>query len=422
MLRAILEKNSRLYGFYATRASVVLRIACAKMSSSQKAPAYRSRRANAAAAADASVMHKINEHSTRKKRTAKEKDGSAIGGTGRITKPPRLVQPPQPRDNQGRLALLQARGKIDADEIYGEQEKALSEFLKLHPMLSLESSTVETMQLMANLIDEASIPSRELEVVGKAHDDSYLRPPDLSLGERPCCLGNRCLCLWLARWRYGEQTDLAFIGAEFLLPSELVAFQANNTLPATPGKCLVCSRYYHTYLYRLARSDPTFCPSAEIQLQAYGNLLGSTHGESVPTHASVACDSDGYRQEALLFVDEQWADTHAARESGMNAFLWRPCVKFVSNHYVYVRDPTTTLPRLVQQGVGVAPDEDIAQHFYQPASPAGTTALAFPPPSPPNNPPDHPPPPPDHHHHRPDSRGSSSRGSSSPPPFLPASP
>ena len=29
------------------------------------------------------------------------------------------------------------RCEIDADEAYGEQEKALSEFLKLHPMLSL---------------------------------------------------------------------------------------------------------------------------------------------------------------------------------------------------------------------------------------------------------------------------------------------
>ena len=40
-------------------------------------------------------------------------------------------------DANGRLAILQAHGEIDADETYGEQEKALSEFLKLHPMLSL---------------------------------------------------------------------------------------------------------------------------------------------------------------------------------------------------------------------------------------------------------------------------------------------
>ena len=93
------------------------------------------------------------------------------------------------------------------------------------------------------------------------------------------------------------------------------------------GKCLVCSRYVTTYIYRCARADPTFKPSASIPLQAFGNALGVEAGENVPTHASVANDSDGYRQEALLFVDEQWADTAAAR-GGMASLLWRPCVKF----------------------------------------------------------------------------------------------
>ena len=72
----------------------------------------------------------------------------------------------------------------------------------------------------------------------------------------------------------------------------------------------------------------------------------------MPTHASVANDSDGYRQEALLFVDEQWADTAAAR-GGMASLLWRPCVKFDTTHYEYVKDPNG-LPRLLQRNVGAA--------------------------------------------------------------------
>jgi len=127
-----------------------------------------------------------------------------------------------------------------------------------------------------------------------------------------------------------------------------------------------------TYVYRMARSDPTFQPSASIPLQAYGNPMGAVRGETLPTHASVACDADGYCQEALLFVDEAWADTAAAR-GGMSTFLWRPCVKFQSTHYKYVRDPSSKKPRLVQRGVGTDPDRP--EHFGQP-TPHPTAAAA----------------------------------------------
>lgn len=218
---------------------------------------------------------------------------------------------------------------------------------------------------MGDLVEKAAIPTRELEVVPKSFDDASLRPPDTSIGERPCNLNERCICVWMARWRYGDDTDMAFIGTEFLLPSERAAFDRDgaSALPATPGKCLVCSRYLHTYVYRQARSNPAFCPSASLPLQAYGNPLGVAKGEALPTHSSSACGADGYRPEALLFVDEAWADTAAARGS-MSSFLWRPCVKFLPTHYQYVKDPTTGLPRLLQRGVGS--DVDSVAHFRQP--------------------------------------------------------
>ena len=218
---------------------------------------------------------------------------------------------------------------------------------------------------MGDLVETAAIPTRELEVVPKSFDDASLRPPDTSIGERPCSLAERCICVWMARWRYGDDTDMAFIGTEFLLPSERAAFDRDgaSALPTTPGKCLVCSRYLHTYVYRQARSDPTFCPSASLPLQAYGNPLGVAKGEALPTHTSAVCGADGYRKEALLFVDEAWADTAAARGE-MSGYLWRPCVKFFAPHYKYVKDPTTGLPRLLQRGVGSDP-ESVA-HFRPP--------------------------------------------------------
>ena len=331
---------------------------------------YRSGRAEAAAAAEASSMQPINALSKRAAAPSARKSGA------RITKPPRRMAPPPPRDGEGRLAVLQKRGTIDADEIFGEQEQALSEFLRLHPMLSLESTSHRSLQLVADLVDKSSIPTKELEVVPKSHDDGYLRPPNTSLGERPCCLGERCICVWLARWRYGDDTNLAFVGAEFLLPSQSDAFLRDGTLPPTPGKCLVCSRYYHTFIYRSARLDPTFRPSASIPLQAYGNALGVVKGEDFPTHASVASDADGYRQEALLFVDEDWSNTAAAR-GGMSTFLWRPCVKFCANDYVYVTDAGTELPRMIQRGMGVVPDAEVGQDFRRPALLSMGTELAL---------------------------------------------
>ncbi len=239
---------------------------------------------------------------------------------------------------------------------------------------------------MGDLVETAAIPTRELEVVPKSFDDASLRPPDTSIGERTCSLNERCICVWMARWRYGDDTDMAFMGTEFLRPSQAAEFKRSGKLPATNGKCLVCSRYVTTYIYRCARADPTFKPDARIPLQAFGNSLGFACGSEVPTHASVANDADGYRPEAMLFVDEQWADTAAAR-GGMASLMWRPCVKFDTTHYEYVRD-ANGLPRLLQRNVGAA-DEAPSSHFCQPAAgparpplPATTQTPANPPPTP----------------------------------------
>ncbi len=290
---------------------------------------------------------------------------TGAAASGRQSLPPAEPPPPAQRDVSGQLPMLQPQAGIDADESYGSQEAALSQYLKLHPVLSLESTNCQTLQLVADLVESTSIPTKELEVVPKSYDDEMLRPPNTAIGERACCLGNRCICVWLARWRYGENTDMAFVGAEFLLPSERATFQKSGTLPPTNGKCLVCSRYVHTFVYRCARADPTFQPSAKIPLQAFGNSLGVACGDDVPTHSSVANDSDGYRPEALLFVDETWADTAAARGS-MATLLWRPVVRFDSTHYEYVRDPNG-LPRIVQRNVGASRDTSEA-HFCRPAT------------------------------------------------------
>ena len=134
-----------------------------------------------------------------------------------------------------------------------------------------------------------------------------------------------------------------------MLPDQNAAFCATGSLPERVGKCLLCSRYYTTYIYRMARLDPSFKPSASIQIQAYGNVVCEGLGSDAVTSSSPVGTKDGYSPSAMLFVDEQWADTHAARGE-MSALLWRPCVKYSSSHYKFVLDESGT-PRVLQVGV-----------------------------------------------------------------------
>ena len=136
---------------------------------------------------------------------------------------------------------------------------------------------------------------------------------------------------------------------EFLLPEQQDAFLKTGVLPERVGKCLLCSRYYTTYIYRMARLDPTFKPSSRIQIQAYGNVVCEGLGSNAVTASSPVGTEDGYNASAMLFVDEQWADTQAAR-GDMSFLLWRPCVKYCSSHYKFVIDENGS-PRVLQVGV-----------------------------------------------------------------------
>ena len=99
----------------------------------------------------------------------------------------------------------------------------------------------------------------------------------------------------------------------------------------------------------MARLDPTFKPSSRIQIQAYGNVVCEGLGSDAVTSSSPVGTEDGYSASAMLFVDEQWADTQAARGE-MSPLLWRPCVKYSSSHYKFVLDESGS-PRAIQVGV-----------------------------------------------------------------------
>ena len=302
-----------------------------------------------------------------RKRTRQPNSKASTGGAGGSSMEKSEVQrarmatlPSAPLDVP--TSILDSRHVADVDESYSENEKALCNFLKLHPMLSLDATNEKVLTTASNLLSEFEIPLQELEVTTKKHDDLFFRRAKESLGERPCTLGDKCLCRWLAIFRFGDNAEQAFTCREFLLPSQHDQFLKSGKLPKTQGKCLVCCRYFTHFTYNLARTSPTFNPTSAVQLQAFGSKIGVPDGCVTITPCETG-NEDGYKPSVMLFVDETWADQQSSRTS-LGALLWRPTVRFCSRDYKYVKEPDTGEYVLIQVGMGM---NDTDPHFGQPA-------------------------------------------------------
>lgn len=70
--------------------------------------------------------------------------------------------------------LLANVSGIGVDEEYSNDEEMLNNFIKLHPMLSLQATSTETLQLISETMQKAHVKIPELEAVPKSHDDLFL--------------------------------------------------------------------------------------------------------------------------------------------------------------------------------------------------------------------------------------------------------
>ena len=165
---------------------------------------------------------------------------------GRIPTPAPVPETPPTRaaSSDATAPLLQSEAAVAPDESYGADERALNDFLTLHPMLSFEATSQKTMQLVAQMFEKSSVRVHEVPIVPKSYDDAYLRPPNTQIGERACICGDACICKLMAKWRHGPESTLGFVGTEFLLPTEREAFLGGQGLPPRRKKCLVCTRYF----------------------------------------------------------------------------------------------------------------------------------------------------------------------------------
>ena len=277
-------------------------------------------------------------HST----TARTCRGRGIRSESTIPARPPLVTKP---DKFGRIPMVGCGKKTEMPETYGDDEKKLNQFLLLHGMLSLDATSRSSLQMAIDLLPITEIDAVALPVVGKQHDDRFLR--QCKAGERACCLADRCLGRFLAKFRYGDDTEYAVTLREFLLPEDDAVFLETGKLPVTTGKCLLCMRYFITYAYRLARADVHFDARSKIPVFAYTNVVSHTTAqELVQSSCIVSATNDGYPYNALLGVDAEFSESMASRK-GMSELLVRPVVGFNSMDYTYVRDSDGTI-RLTQ--------------------------------------------------------------------------
>lgn len=279
--------------------------------------------------------------------------------------------------------FLQEKTGIAEDESYGNDEKALNTFLKLHPMLSMEASSVKALSSVAGLFNKAAVHVAEVPVVSKKHDDLFLRPANTQIGERPCINDDRCVARFLAQVRFGTDSPKAFTCTEFLLPDAHKRFLDGQKLPPRRSKCLLCCRYFTTFLYTAARADPSFkaieasgltsqlfqnsiCPPAD---PASAEELAQLERDVAdgPSHASAMNCEDGYAAHAALFVDEGFSNHRAAREDKIGALAFKPQVRFDSSHYRYVVDGNG--PRIEQVGIGAQDTlSPLGLHFQPPVA------------------------------------------------------
>jgi len=81
-------------------------------------------------------------------------DGASIS-TGRV--PTRAPVPPSPPQRAPPTTLVADTNGIGPDETYSRDEEQLNNFLKLHPMLSLEATSQRTLQMLSTMFEKVSL-------------------------------------------------------------------------------------------------------------------------------------------------------------------------------------------------------------------------------------------------------------------------
>ena len=288
---------------------------------------------------------------------------------------------------------------LDVEPELSEQEHILNEFTRKHPMLSSDVLNPDVLEVLDKMLERDPIQLRELPVVNKQYEDAMLRPANLDRGERQCNLDDKCLCMHMARIRYGPDNPYGFIGTEFLLPEQRKVWLHGGKLPEERAKCLVCNRYFTTYLYLMMRNNAHFAKlTNKFELQTHENTCAEESSEKpakrkclsvdpqptecdnwhdkhsqtscLPTHTNLVGVSSGYSRDCLLFTDDKVLQSPDIRNSSMADLAFRPFVRFSSAYFKY--ELNGSQKRLIQ--VNVSDQSSIHSRTHLNSQPPQQTA------------------------------------------------
>lgn len=293
---------------------------------------------------------------------------------------------------------------LDALQTKRKNYEMVNTFVKMHPMLSSDIFNPTILEKLDEMLERQPIQLRDIPTVDKVYEDGMLRPPEIDKGERPCVLGDECMCVFMSRMKYGPSNPYSFVCTEFLLPEQRREWICGNKLPDVPGKCLVCLRYFTTYLYYMARNDahfhettkkfnlqthqnPTSCSNSNKRVRfssdsndmntptpsgSFGSSGSSSLSSScwhdkhlaqqpLPTHCNAVGSANGYRRDAMLFSDEKALQAPSMRTMSCNSIPFHPFVRFCMSHYKYKL--VGGKPRLVQMNVGERDSNHARMHL-----------------------------------------------------------
>ena len=186
-------------------------------------------------------------------------------------------------------------------------------------------------------------------IVGRAYEQSFLRPAVAELNERSCSNGPmRCRATILAESRHGPCDERVFVPAEFLLPDERDDWIHDGKLPETHGPCLLCIRYAASAMYIRAHVDPSIDVVHEMASSCSSEQAALVR--SLPRHATYVGVPDGYDTSSILPISDTYMNSATFAASGIaRAVVLQPFPRFDATQLRFVRGtPHGSGPRVLQ--------------------------------------------------------------------------
>ena len=193
----------------------------------------------------------------------------------------------------------------------------------------------------------------------QVHDDCFLRPANTAIGRRLHQLGDRCLARFLAQVRHGPRRSTPSPASSTSCPISSASSSATACRRAAASACSATATSRRTST-RWRELIPTKISGSALGLRSSATPSPPRRRAAVrrrpaprgrgrcrpAPRSSVGRRLQGKRD---IFVDEEFANVRAGRESKLGQLLWKPTVR-CSTHYRFTRDEDG--PRIVRVGIG----------------------------------------------------------------------